>query len=252
MASGGAGAGGRAHHSCHHGALDRQPGRPATREATLVDMIHNLGGRLGTSIASRGSSPPARWSSFDGAIDGAACFRAGQQGWSLSPEPPERARPLENPQIANATAPPRVLSRQALSFKVDGQGHREAIRQPSLISYPMAGAGLSRHWHSAPRGGLQRHERGRVRRGASRRSLELNRCASSSRRSSGRWCGRAGTTRCARLPPARDPVSDKELGALQAAFHLLDGEFAYAEPLRLALQQITWGLPARCRRPSSR
>ena len=37
--------------------------------------------------------------------------------------------------------------------------------------------------------------------------------------------------------------TDKELAALQTALSLLDGEFAYAEPLRLALQQITWGRP---------
>jgi predicted DNA-binding transcriptional regulator YafY len=35
--------------------------------------------------------------------------------------------------------------------------------------------------------------------------------------------------------------SDAELAALQTALTLLDGEFAYAEPLRLALQQISWG-----------
>jgi len=37
--------------------------------------------------------------------------------------------------------------------------------------------------------------------------------------------------------------SDSELAALQTALSLLDGEFAYAEPLRLALQQISWGRP---------
>ncbi len=35
--------------------------------------------------------------------------------------------------------------------------------------------------------------------------------------------------------------SDGELAALQTALSLLDGKFAYAEPLRLALQQISWG-----------
>jgi proteasome accessory factor C len=35
--------------------------------------------------------------------------------------------------------------------------------------------------------------------------------------------------------------TDAELAALQTALSLLDGEFAYAEPLRLALQQISWG-----------
>jgi proteasome accessory factor C len=37
--------------------------------------------------------------------------------------------------------------------------------------------------------------------------------------------------------------TDSELAALQTALSLLDGEFAYAEPLRLALQQISWGRP---------
>jgi predicted DNA-binding transcriptional regulator YafY len=38
--------------------------------------------------------------------------------------------------------------------------------------------------------------------------------------------------------------SDSELGALRMALTLLDGEFAYAEPLRLALQQLSWGKPS--------
>ncbi|HEX4837259.1 MAG TPA: WYL domain-containing protein [Solirubrobacteraceae bacterium] len=46
--------------------------------------------------------------------------------------------------------------------------------------------------------------------------------------------------------------SDEELAALQTALHLLDGEFAYAEPLRLALQQITWGRPSPLRAPEQR
>ena len=43
--------------------------------------------------------------------------------------------------------------------------------------------------------------------------------------------------------------SDEELAALQTALLLLDGKFAYAEPLRLALQQITWGRPSPLRAP---
>ncbi len=46
--------------------------------------------------------------------------------------------------------------------------------------------------------------------------------------------------------------TDQELAALQTALHLLDGEFAYAEPLRLALQQITWGRPSPLRAPEQR
>ncbi len=44
------------------------------------------------------------------------------------------------------------------------------------------------------------------------------------------------------LPPIA--FTDGELASLQTALSLLDGEFAYAEPLRLALQQITWGRPS--------
>jgi len=52
------------------------------------------------------------------------------------------------------------------------------------------------------------------------------------------------------LPPIE--FTDKELAALQTALSLLDGEFAYAEPLRLALQQITWGRPSPLRAPEQR
>jgi predicted DNA-binding transcriptional regulator YafY len=51
------------------------------------------------------------------------------------------------------------------------------------------------------------------------------------------------------LPPENfylDPIkfSDEELAALSTALLLLtDGGFAYAEPLRLALQQVAWGHP---------
>jgi proteasome accessory factor BC len=44
------------------------------------------------------------------------------------------------------------------------------------------------------------------------------------------------------LPPIE--FSDQQLAALRTALQLLDGEFAYAEPLRLALQQISWGRPS--------
>jgi predicted DNA-binding transcriptional regulator YafY len=46
--------------------------------------------------------------------------------------------------------------------------------------------------------------------------------------------------------------SDRELAALNTALHLLDGEFAYAEPLRLALQQISWGRPSPLNSPEQR
>src|SRR3981081_168274 len=46
--------------------------------------------------------------------------------------------------------------------------------------------------------------------------------------------------------------TDKELAALQPPLSLLAGESAYAEPLRLALQQITWGRPSPLRSPEQR
>src|SRR5437763_11411949 len=46
--------------------------------------------------------------------------------------------------------------------------------------------------------------------------------------------------------------TDAELAALQTALSLLDGEFAYAEPLRLALQQIAWGRANPLRAPEQR
>ena len=46
--------------------------------------------------------------------------------------------------------------------------------------------------------------------------------------------------------------TDSELAALATALSLLDGEFAYAEPLRLALQQITWGRPSPLTAPDQR
>src|SRR5437763_729531 len=44
------------------------------------------------------------------------------------------------------------------------------------------------------------------------------------------------------LPPIGFTAA--ELGALRMALTLLDGQFAYAEPLRLALQQLSWGKPS--------
>ena len=46
--------------------------------------------------------------------------------------------------------------------------------------------------------------------------------------------------------------TDSELGALRTALSLLDGEFAYAEPLRLALQQLSWGKPSPLAAPEHR
>jgi 3'-5' exoribonuclease len=60
----------------HHGALEHgSPVVPCTREATLVHMIDNLGGRLGSfDRLERELAPGRRWSGFDRAIGGGAFF----------------------------------------------------------------------------------------------------------------------------------------------------------------------------------
>jgi 3'-5' exoribonuclease len=62
----------------HHGSLEHgSPVVPCTREATLVHMIDNLGGRLGSfDRLEKELAPGKRWSGFDRAIDGAAFFPA--------------------------------------------------------------------------------------------------------------------------------------------------------------------------------
>ena len=78
----------------HHGTLEHgSPVVPCTREATLVHMIDNLGGRLGSfDRLEKELAPGRRWSSFDRAIGGGAFFadRGGEEGGS---EPPDRQPP---------------------------------------------------------------------------------------------------------------------------------------------------------------
>ena len=60
----------------HHGALEHgSPVVPCTREATLVHMIDNLGGRLGSfDRLEKELAPGKRWSGFDRAIGAGAFF----------------------------------------------------------------------------------------------------------------------------------------------------------------------------------
>jgi len=60
----------------HHGTLEHgSPVVPCTREATLVHMIDNLGGRLGSfDRLEKQLAPGRRWSSFDRAIGAGAFF----------------------------------------------------------------------------------------------------------------------------------------------------------------------------------
>lgn len=60
----------------HHGSLEHgSPVLPATREAVLVHMIDNLGGRLGSfDRLERQLAPGESWSGFDRALSGSAYF----------------------------------------------------------------------------------------------------------------------------------------------------------------------------------
>ncbi len=80
----------------HHGTLEHgSPVVPCTREATLVHMIDNLGGRLGSfDRLERELSPGRRWSAFDRAI-GTGAFFAERTG-----EPLEIGRPAAPAQAA--------------------------------------------------------------------------------------------------------------------------------------------------------
>src|SRR5207245_7168208 len=50
------------------------------------------------------------------------------------------------------------------------------------------------------------------------------------------------------LPPLE--LTDEELAALQTCLYLLEGKFAYAEPLRLALQNLALGRPGFAEAPT--
>jgi 3'-5' exoribonuclease len=60
----------------HHGSLEHgSPVVPCTREATLVHMIDNLGGRLGSFVRLEKELPDgSRWSGYDRALGGGAFF----------------------------------------------------------------------------------------------------------------------------------------------------------------------------------
>jgi 3'-5' exoribonuclease len=62
----------------HHGSLEHgSPVIPCTREATLVHMIDNLGGRLGSfDRVEKGLPNGAQWSGYDKGIGGGAYFSA--------------------------------------------------------------------------------------------------------------------------------------------------------------------------------
>jgi 3'-5' exoribonuclease len=75
----------------HHGTLEHgSPVVPCTREATLVHMIDNLGGRLGSfDRLERGLAPGRRWSGFDRGIGAGAFFAERGSAAALAPRQSE-------------------------------------------------------------------------------------------------------------------------------------------------------------------
>jgi 3'-5' exoribonuclease len=78
----------------HHGTLEHgSPVVPCTREATLVHMIDNLGGRLGSfDRLEKELAPGRRWSGFDRAIGAGAFFAGRTEETPLVEEPSLPAR----------------------------------------------------------------------------------------------------------------------------------------------------------------
>jgi 3'-5' exoribonuclease len=78
----------------HHGTLEHgSPVVPCTREATLVHMIDNLGGRLGSfDRLEKELAPGRRWSGFDRAIGAGAFFAARGQEHAEAARPPGAER----------------------------------------------------------------------------------------------------------------------------------------------------------------
>jgi 3'-5' exoribonuclease len=79
----------------HHGSLEHgSPVVPCTREATLVHMIDNLGGRLGSfDRLEKELAPGSTWSRFDRAIGSGAFFvrRGGEDRPAREPASPREA-----------------------------------------------------------------------------------------------------------------------------------------------------------------
>ena len=138
----------------------------------------------------------------------------------------------------------------------NGEGHREADPAAFVDLLP-DGRAPAGHGPGDPprRRGLQRHERGRLRAALLRRSVRA-RVAGHPPHVDKPIDGVAEQENYSLRPEnfhlSAIAFTDEELASLQFALTLLDGEFAYAEPLRLALQQISWGRPSPLHAPEQR
>jgi 3'-5' exoribonuclease len=99
----------------HHGTLEHgSPVVPCTREATLVHMIDNLGGRLGSfDRIEKELAPGACWSGFDRAIGGSAFFAERAAEADADAGASRRQREQSAPERAPLEAEPADLSPSA-------------------------------------------------------------------------------------------------------------------------------------------
>ena len=193
----------------HHGSLEHgSPVVPCTREATLVHMIDNLGGRLGSFDRLEKELPAGeQWSAFDKAIGGGAYF-AGARAKphrEAGAEPGRRRDPATDQPQKTANSARSAGSRRsavpAAQLQLSGMAKdtEKLIRQLSLISYLMA----ERRPVTAPEirrdvEGYSVDERGRVRAPLLRRPLRARGAGDPARRSRSRstaWSSRR-PTRC--------------------------------------------------------
>lgn len=86
----------------HHGKLEHgSPVIPATREATLVHFLDNLGGRFGAyDRLEKNLAPGAEWSGFDRVLGGGAFF-----GTPAPPVPEDGAAAVAPPEVAPVPMP---------------------------------------------------------------------------------------------------------------------------------------------------
>ena len=189
----------------HHGTLEHgSPVVPCTREATLVHMIDNLGGRLGSFDRLERSSRRAGGGRNSTARSAAArsSRSAARRKQRTAGGRRARAKQPERPQIAGA---PGLVAhpsgRRLLSCEADGKGHREAD-PPAVADLLPDGGAPAGHGARDParRRGLQRHERGRLRAALLRRPLGARIAAHPADGGAVPRTGRPSrrTTRCAR------------------------------------------------------
>ena len=135
----------------HHGSLEHgSPVVPCTREATLVHMIDNLGGRLGSFDRLERRLPSGeQWSAYDKALGGGAYFadRASRSERRRRRRPRGRWRGGRG---GGAVAAARFCGRDSVVAA------RDDAQQPTPAPQASRGAPSTLLVHSAPRLGIRR------------------------------------------------------------------------------------------------